>query len=113
MHMLTTLPLRLPSRPREPSFENGPRQRRMAHAALSREGPKDLQILLIKAERDLLRARRSNLDVEVLQILSEFLDAVARPEVSLFSVAPESWNPTLLCSYGAHYLSPLPPRQRR
>jgi len=37
----------------------------MSDAALSREGAEHLEVLLIEAQRDLLRARRANLDVEI------------------------------------------------
>jgi hypothetical protein len=74
----------------------------MADTTLSRERAKDLQILLAKTQRDLLRTGRENLDVEVLQILCELLDAVARPEVPLFSVASERWDLTLPCGSCTH-----------
>jgi hypothetical protein len=64
----------------------------VAYAALGREGAQYLQILLMKAERDLLGARWANLNIEVLQILSKLLDAVTRPEVTLFSVVSERWD---------------------
>src|SRR2546422_3514855 len=83
--MPATHRLALAPRPRQPSFEDSSRQRRMADAALSCEGTENLQILLVKAQRDLLGARRLNLDVEILEILCELLHAVMRPEVALFS----------------------------
>jgi len=74
----------------------------MADAALSCEGTENLQILLVKAQRDLLGARRLNLDVEILEILCELLHAVMRPEVALFSIASESWKLAFLSSHCAH-----------
>jgi hypothetical protein len=68
----------------------------MAYATLSCEGPEDLEIAFIEAERDLLRARWVNLDVEILQIFCELLHAVTRPEITLVSVAPERWDLALL-----------------
>jgi hypothetical protein len=69
----------------------------MPDAALCRERAQHLQVLSVKAQRNLLRARWANLDAEVFQILGELLDAVARPEVTLFSVASERGDPGLLC----------------
>jgi hypothetical protein len=43
-----------------------------------------------------------DLDVEIHQILCEFLQAMMRPERALFLVASESWNPTLACSNRPH-----------
>lgn len=74
----------------------------MSYAALRRERAEDLEVLLMKAKRDLFRARRTDLDVEIHQVLCELLQAVTRPEGSLFLVASESWNPTLLCNSRPH-----------
>ena len=86
----------LAARPREPSFEDSSRQRGMSHAALSRKRTESLEIFLVKAQRDLLRARRANLDVEIFQLPRELLHAVARPEVALFVIASKGWNLALL-----------------
>jgi hypothetical protein len=64
----------------------------MTHAALSRKKTENLKIFLVKAQRDLLRARRANLDVEILQLPRKLLHAVTRPEVALFAIASEGWN---------------------
>jgi hypothetical protein len=59
------------------------------YAALSRKRSKNLEILLVQTQCDLLRTRRPDLDVEILELLREFLCAVARPEVALFLIASE------------------------
>ncbi len=74
----------------------------MPYAALRRERAEDLEVLLMKAERDLLRARRTDLDVEIHQVLCELLQAVMRPESTLFLVASEGRNPALVCSNCPH-----------
>jgi len=99
------LPARSPAltpRPGEPSLENSSRQRRVSDAALSREEAQCLQVLLVKAQSDLLRARWVNLDVEILQLLRELLDTMARPEVTLLSVASEHWDLSLPSSCCTH-----------
>ena len=57
--------------------------------------------------RDLFRAGWSNFDVEILQILGRFLDAVTRRQVTLFLITAERWVPALLCSRGTHQQPPL------
>jgi hypothetical protein len=79
----------------------------MADAALSRERAKNLQIRLVQPERDLLGARRMNLDIEILKILCELLDAMTRPELTFFSVASESWDPALSSTRCSHELPSL------
>jgi hypothetical protein len=68
----------------------------MSHAALSRKRTENLEIFLVKAQRDLFRARRANLDVEIFQLPRKLLHAVTRPEVALFAIASEGWNLPLL-----------------
>jgi hypothetical protein len=74
----------------------------MSHATLSRKRAEDLEIFLVKAQRDLLRARRANLDVEVFQLPRKLLHAVTGPEVALFAIASEAWNLALLLGCCRH-----------
>ena len=70
----------------------------MANAALSRERANDSEVFPVEAQRDLLRARRANLHVQIFEILCELLHAMTRPEVAFFPVASEARNPALLGS---------------
>jgi len=74
----------------------------MSYPALRRERAKDLEILFMKAQRDLLSARRTDRDVEIHQVLGELLQAVTCPERTLFLVASESGNPTRAYSNRPH-----------
>ena len=79
----------------------------MSHAAPRCKGTEDLEVLLMETLRDLFRAGWSNFDVEILQILGRFLDAVTRRQVTLFLITAERWVPALLCSRGTHQQPPL------
>jgi hypothetical protein len=92
----------LTPRPCEPSLKDSSGQGSVCDATFSGEGTENLQILLVEAERDLLGARRANLDVEILEILCELLHAVTRQKVTLFSIASERWKFAFLCSHRAH-----------
>src|SRR5206468_10173276 len=84
------------SRPREPAFEHRPGQRRVSDAARRRERAEELEVVLVETEGDLFRARGSNLDLEIRETLDKLLNAVARPEVTLFSITGEWRDPGLL-----------------
>src|SRR2546425_1246833 len=98
----TTRRSALAARPREPSFDDGPRQRGMSHAVLGCKRTERQQVLLVETHRDLFCAWGANGNVEIFEMLCEFLDAVARPEVTLLLVAAEAWNLTLPCRYRTH-----------
>jgi hypothetical protein len=61
----------------------------MADSTAFRQLFESRQVVLVEPQRDLFGARRSNLQVEILQLVIEFLDAVTTPELPLGSFAPE------------------------
>jgi hypothetical protein len=49
-----------------------------------------LQVVLVKPQRDLLCARRSNLDIKILEVFVKLFDAVTTPELTLRTIALEA-----------------------
>jgi hypothetical protein len=74
----------------------------MSHAMRGCKRTEGLQVLLVETYRNLLRARGTNGNVEIFEMLRELLHAVTRPEVTLLSVTAEAWNLTLPCRYRTH-----------
>ena len=94
----------------EPALYYVSGQCRMADSATFRELLKRLEIVLEKPERDLLCARGSNLDVEILEFVAEFLKTVATPELVLRVIALETRKLALSIN---HFHLPLPRRHAR
>jgi hypothetical protein len=61
-----------------------------------------LHIIFVETHRNLFGARRANGNIEVFEMPRELLDAVARPEIPLFSVIAELRNSAFLRGYGTH-----------
>ena len=61
----------------------------MADAATFREFLKPFEIVLVEPESDLLGANGSNLNVQILEFVAEFLKAVLTPELALGVIALE------------------------
>src|ERR1700719_4377766 len=94
----------------EPALHDAPGQRRVADSAVFRQLLKSLQIVLVKPQSDLLGARRSNLDVEILEFVMKFFDALTTPELALGAIAFETRKLALFVN---HSHLPLPRRQAR
>src|SRR3989304_1215564 len=93
----------------DPLLENTPGERRMPDPLLPGEGTQCVKISAGKAQRDLLGARRTDLDLQIFQLMREVLDAVRCPEGALLPITSKPRQ--LLLNW--HHRPRLLRRQRR
>lgn len=91
----------------EPALYDGSGQRRVADSAAFGQLFESLEVILVEPQRDLLGARGSNLHVEVLELVAEFLDSVTTPELALGSITLETRKLAFFINH------PRPPRRTR